>query len=426
MLNTLEKNTMTETPRNKAQFGNPDLYDMIQQDALMLIESYGFAVSPETGAKLMGAMPSDQAALINYSEDMGRIYIPQDVIETCLDRVRQGSDFWPRGFGTGGMAAYLVDTEGPKSGTLEEMKALATLYGETDILTSLQSSFNICNRIKKKDVAVRAEVECAGIDAMAAHANGKLITPTLLTEAAYDRLKTYQDKGYPVGAALSITGTYMSISDEIVPPFLNAVTRGIPYIMNSMPIGGLTGPYSTTALATQAQAEALLGLCLGQLINPGIRAINSAMPTIADMSKKEMPMMFGSFANTMLNILLAELNMYLGIPCCQSACSHHLDQLDDEAQERCTEIYSLVNRYDYYILRHMFGFASQLNDFSLDNMKRQLELYKKAVANPVAVTLPEPAEYDAEGMEAIFEGMERRDFRVLNHTLNQIGKSFTR
>ena len=417
---------MTQTPTDKARFGTPDLYDMIQQDALMLIESYGFAVSPETGAMLMKAMPADQAALINYSEDMGRMYVPQDVIDTCLDRVRQGKDFWPRGFGTGGMAAYLVDTQGPRSATLEDMKTLAAIYGETDILTSLQSSFNICNSIRKKDLGARAEVECGGIEAMVAHANGKLVTPTLLSDEAYDRLKAHQDKGYPVGAALSITSTYMAVSDEMAVPFLKAVTRGIPYIMNSMPIGGLTGPFSMSGLATLAQAEALFGLILGQLINPGIKAINAAMPTIADMSRKDMPMMFGSFANTMLNILLAELNMHLGIPCLQSACSHHMDNLDQEAEQRCREIYSLVNRYDYYILRHMFGFSSQINDFNLENMKRQLEIYKEVCATPVEVALPEPAEYDAEGMEAIFEGLDRRDFRVLDHTLNNIGKSFSR
>jgi trimethylamine:corrinoid methyltransferase-like protein len=195
--------------------------------------------------------------------------------------------------------------------------------------------------------------------------------------------------------------------------------------MNSMPIGGLTGPYSMSSLATLAQAEALFGLVLGQLIHPGIKAINAAMPTIADLSSKDMPMMFGSVANTMLNILLAELNIHLGIPTCQSSCSHRGTALDAAALAQSAKIYSLVNQYDYHILRHLFGFSSQLNDFSIENMEKQMSLYREITAEPQPVELPEPAQYDPQGLDAIFEGFERRDFRVLDHTLGNIGKSFT-
>ena len=409
----------------KKRFGNTALYRQIQQDALLLIESYGFAVSPPTAGKLFAAMPADEAARISYSEDTGRIYITQDVVEESLERVRQGMEFWPAGFGTGGMAAYIVDDTGPRPPESADMARLAKIFGETDILTNLQSSFNICNRVKRGDMAARAQIECAAIDDMIKAANGKLIMPTLLSEAGYDRLKFYHQQGQRAGAALSIISTYMTISDEMVDPFLKTVTRGLPYIMNSMPIGGLTGPYSMSSLATLAQAEAVFGLVLGQLICPGIKAINAAMPTIADLSSKDMPMMFGSVANTMLNILIAELNIYLGIPCCQSSCSHRGTTLDEAALAQSARIFSLVNHYDFHILRHLFGFSSQLNDFSIDNMEKQISLYRKITAQPEEVCFPESVEYDPEGLDAIFEGFERRDFRGLDHTLRNIGKSFT-
>ena len=179
-----------------------------------------------------------------------------------------------------------------------------------------------------------------------------------------------------------------------------------------------------TSLTPLAQAEAVFGMVLGQLIRPGIKCINSAMPTIADLSSKDMPMMFGSIANTMLNILLAELNMSLGIPCCQSSCSHHRVSLDAEALARSAHIFNLVNHYDFHILRHMFGFSSQLNDFSIEMMEEQIKLYREILARPQPVDLPEPVQYDPDGMEAIFAGFERRDFRSLDHTLQNIGKAF--
>lgn len=410
----------------KQRYGNEELYRQIQQDALLLIESYGLAVSPQTAAKLLGAMSPDEAERIVYAEDTDRIYIGQDVIEECLERVRQGMDFWPKGFGTGGMAAYIIDGNGTRSPESADIRRLARQFGKTDLLTTLQSSFNICSRVKKNDIAIRAGLECQAIDDMIEGANGKLIMPTLLSDAGYDTLKKYSDKGHPAGSALSIVSTYMTVSDEMADPFLKTVQRGLPYIMNSMPIGGLTGPYSMSSLATLAQAEALFGLVLGQLIHPGIKCINAAMPTIADMTSKDMPMMFGSISNTMLNILLAELNMYLGIPTCQSSCSHHRDRLDQEALERSAEIFSLVLQYDFHILRHMFGFSSQLNDFSIENMDKQLDQFQDAINNPQEVSLPEPVQYDPEGLNAIFEGFERRDFRNLDHTLYNIGKSFVR
>jgi hypothetical protein len=411
-------------PTVKKRFGNDTLYQQIQQDALLLIESYGVAVSSHTAGKLISAMPSDEARRVNYTENTGRFYITQAVIEECLERVRQGIDFWPAGFGTGGMAAYIVDENGPRSPESRDMKRLAEVFGQTDLLTNLQSSFNICSKVKRTDISKRAQIEVTAIDDMVAGAGGKLITPTIQSDAAYDRLKYYSDRGHHMGAALSIISTYMTISDDTADIFLKAVTRGLPYIMNSMSIGGLTGPYSMSSLATLAQAEALFGLVLGQLIRPGIKSINAAMPAIADMTKKDMPMMFGSVSNTMINILLAELNMFFGIPCCQSSCSHHRDILDDSAMTRSAEIFSLVNQYDFHILRHMFGFSSQLNDFSIENMEREISLFREISANPLSVELSEPAMYDPTGIDTIFEGFERHDFRSLDHTLHNIGRSF--
>jgi hypothetical protein len=58
-------------------------------------------------------------------------------------------------------------------------------------------------------------------------------------------------------------------------------------------------------------------------------------------------------------------------------------------------------------------------------MEKQMSLYREITAEPQPVELPEPAQYDPQGLDAIFEGFERRDFRVLDHTLGNIGKSFT-
>jgi hypothetical protein len=54
----------------KKRFGNDTPYRQIQQDALLLIESYGVAVSSHTSRKLISAMPSDEVSHVNYRRFM--------------------------------------------------------------------------------------------------------------------------------------------------------------------------------------------------------------------------------------------------------------------------------------------------------------------------------------------------------------------
>jgi trimethylamine:corrinoid methyltransferase-like protein len=417
-------NTAAVKSNVQERFGNDALYSQIHEDALMLMESIGFGASEKTAAKIFEAVDPSEAGNLTYVESVGRIYPSREAIESSLDRVRQGMDFWPHGFGTGGMAAYIVDENGPRPSDLDDMKRLAKFYGKTEELTSLQSSFNLCNRIKKADTQKRIEIECAGIDIMVENAGGKLVTPTLRTDEAIAHLAGYHRKGVKVGAALSVTSTFLGVSEEMIDVFLAVVKAGLPYIMNSMPIGGLTGPYSMSALATLAHAESMFGLMLGQMTTPGIKAVHAAMPSISDMSRKDMPLMFGSRSNTMLNILIAETNGYLGLPTMQSACAHSRENYDAEAERQSAETYALIDLYPYHIMRHMFGFSAQINDFSIENLEKQIALYRKSRFEPVSVRMPEPAQYDDEGLEAIIEGIERNDFRQLNHTLKNIGREF--
>jgi trimethylamine:corrinoid methyltransferase-like protein len=408
----------------KERYGSSELYDRIQQDALLLIESMGMKASPGVVDKIRAALDPGEAAHLIYAPEVGRFYISEKSVEMCMERVRQGFDYWPAGFGTGGMAAYVVDANGPRTAALDDITRLAQIVARTDEYSSIQTSFNPCSKIKKSDAQKRREIECAGIDLMIRYAEGKLVTPTIRNDESIRYLAGYYDRGYRVGAALSIVSTFLTVSEEMVDPFIETVKANVPFLMNSMPIAGLTGPYSTTSLVTLAHAEALFGMCLAQLIRPGIKIVNAAMPTVADVKRKDMPLRFGSLSNTLINILLAELNAHLGLPTCQSACAHSRDIFDEEAVKEASITYTLINRFQYHMLRHPFGYASQLNDFNLDTMEQEIELYRRICRNPVPGVDPKPAEYDDQGLEAIMEGVSRGDFRNLDHTLKNVGCSF--
>ncbi len=406
------------------RLGNEALYRQIQEDAITLIESIGLSVTAEIAAKIMGALAPGEEGGIDYLPDIAKLYVPAKTIEKCMERIRQGFDYWPRGFGTGGMAAYVADSAGARLPDLTDLKRLAEVFAKTDELTSLQSSFNPCSRIRKCDSALRGELESASVDVMVECAGGKLTTPTVRTEKGFQRIADYHDRGYKMGAALSIVSTNMTVSEECLDQLLLTTGLGIPFLMNSMPIGGLTGPYSLSALAALGQAQALFGMVLGQLIRPGRKCINAAMPTVADLSKKDMPLLFGCLPNTLVNILLAELNGYLGLASIQSACCHSASAFDENAKREAAETYRLVNACSYHAMRHLFGFASQLNDYSIDDMEKQIDLYREVCREPSPAFTPDPVKYDAEGLEAVIEGMARGDFRNLDHTLKHVGAPF--
>jgi len=408
----------------RLRYGSEELCARIHEDALVLLESMGVKASPAVAEKIRRVLDPGEARHLLWSPEAGRFYLSREAMDACLDRIRQSREYWPRGFGTGGMAAYITDSNGPRSPVMADMERLCRFVGETDELTCIQSSFNPGSRIKKDDIQKRAETECACIDLMIRHTRGKLVTPTIRTDEGIRYLAAYHQKGHKVGAALSIISTFLTISEEMADPFIRTVTAGVPILMNSMPIAGLTGPCSMSSLATLAHAEALFGMLLAQLIRPGIPSINAAMPTVADMTRKDMPLKFGSRSNTLLNILIAEVNCGIGLPACQSACSHSRDSFDKDAELESAATFSLINRFDYHILRHLFGFSSQLNDFSIDDMEKQVALYRRIRRNPLAVRNPEPAVYDPQGFEAIIEGIERGDFRSLDHTLKHVGRSF--
>ena len=405
-----------ETIIKPNRYGNEDLYRQIQEDALTIIESLGVKVSEKTADHIMSALDPGEVGHLIYVPEAGRVYITRDVIEAALDRVRQGFDYWPKGFGTGGMAAYLVDASGPRMGDFDDLRRLIDIVHRTDEITFVNSSFNPGRRSSDTEIAV--------VDTMVLGLDGKLAAPTVRTNEGIDNMATRFHQGYKVANAMSIISNFLTVSEEMADPFIRICRAGVPHLMNSMPIAGLTAPYSMTSLATLAQADALFGLVLAQLIKPGIKCVHAGMPSMIDIGKRDMPMMFGSRSNTLVNILMAELNIWLGLPTYQSACPHSRNSLDEDAVKEAAATYTLVNRYNYHGIRHMFGFASQLNDFCLDNMEREIELYRQTKLIPVDIPEVEPAVYDPDGLEAIFDGITRNDFRNLDHTLRNTGKSF--
>ena len=154
------------------------------------------------------------------------------------------------------MAAYLVDGSGPRMVDVDDLKRLVEVVRRNDEMTFINTSFNPGRRGKETEIAV--------VDAMIEGLDGKLSAPTSRTPEAIDHMAVRYRQGFKVANAMSIISNFLTVSEDMVDPFIRICQAGVPHLMNSMPIAGLTAPYSLSSLATLAHAEAMFGLVLAE------------------------------------------------------------------------------------------------------------------------------------------------------------------
>ncbi len=87
---------------------------------------------------------------------------------------------------------------------------------------------------------------------------------------------------------------------------------GVPAEIVSMPISGGAAPVTLAGSITQHAAEALAGITIHQLANPGAPIVWGGAPAILDMRTGAAPM--GAIETAMLNMGCAEVGKFLGLP----------------------------------------------------------------------------------------------------------------
>ncbi|CAA7601025.1 trimethylamine-corrinoid protein Co-methyltransferase [Acididesulfobacillus acetoxydans] len=104
---------------------------------------------------------------------------------------------------------------------------------------------------------------------------------------------------------LKMDGTYTDL-------MLTVMEEGIPLATPPAPIAGATSPVTLAGTMVQLNVEALSGLLLAQLVNPGMPVLYSAVPTTADM--RTMGFLFGAVENGIMNAAAAQLAQYYHLP----------------------------------------------------------------------------------------------------------------
>lgn len=104
----------------------------------------------------------------------------------------------------------------------------------------------------------------------------------------------------------------LKMDDQGLRNIFKIARAGLPFAPSCAPIAGATSPITLAGTLSQLNAEALAGVTLTQLINPGAPVFYCAVPTIMDM--RTMAFLFGSVESGLMNAVMAQLAQYYRLP----------------------------------------------------------------------------------------------------------------
>lgn len=87
---------------------------------------------------------------------------------------------------------------------------------------------------------------------------------------------------------------------------------GLPLATSTAPLAGATSPVTLAGTLVQLNAEALTGVVLTQMVNPGTPILYSSVPTIMDM--QTMSFLFGSVESGIMNAAVAQMAQFYKLP----------------------------------------------------------------------------------------------------------------
>ena len=384
-----------------------DFLARIHKDALQVLEEVGVKCASSEIRQLF-----EETGLAAFDETTGHIHVLTPLVEQALNTAPKRDQYWipENSFGVGGTAPFVYDdlTGELVEPTFEHLSRIAKIVNEADVVQFMARGV----LIKKREVEV--------MDTIIEHCRKPIYVATVTEEGISRAEEIHKTRGN-LTVQFSIINSPLNVIEGMVAPFFSCVRKGIPVYVSSMPMAGLSAPYSMSALLTLTHAEALFGMTLAQLINPGVMVVHAGLPSIADI-QKNYAVDLGLIAHNVANLLMEKVNKSLEIPSIQTACTTSQDSPDEKAEADAVKGYALMKKYGFHQMRHAFGFLRELISFSVAKLEKHIELCRK--------TAPEQAPeydleaYDPQGLEVIKRNGSRANYMQDDHTLKNTGKVF--
>jgi trimethylamine:corrinoid methyltransferase-like protein len=385
----------------------PSFLDKIHRDALRVLEEVGVKCNSPNVIKIF-----QDTGLAAFEEGTGHIHVLSSLVEQALNTTPKREQYWipENSFGIGGTAPFIYDDEGGElvEPTFEHLARIATIADTSDVVRFMARGVLIKNHeVKVMDTIIE---RCT-----------KPIYVAAVTDAGISRALDIHNKRGGITVQFSVINSPLNIIDSMMDPFISCVEKGIPIYVSTMPMAGLSGPYSMSGLLTLTHAEGLFGITLAQLINPGIIVVHAGLPSIANIGNNY-AVDLGSISHNIANLLMEKINKKLNIPSIQTACTTSQDRPNKISEEEAVNGYAIMKKYGFHQMRHSFGFLRELISFSISKLERHVILCMETGPEKAPEIVSE--QYDVDGFDAIVRNGSKANYMRDDHTLKNTGKAF--
>lgn len=384
-----------------------ELIERIHPDALIILEEVGVKCESAEVRQIF-----EDTGLAAFDETTGHIHVLSPLVEQALNTTPKRDQFWisENSFGVGGTAPFVYDDENGEliPPTLDHLIKIAKIVNGADVIDFMARGV----LLPQQEVKV--------MDAIIEHCQ-KPIYIAAITDEGIARAKEIHDRRGNLTVQFSIINSPLNIIESMINPFLSCVKKGLPIYVSTMPMAGLSGPYSMSALLTLTHAEALFGITLAQLVNPGIMVVHAGLPSIANINKNY-AVDLGLISHNIANLLMEKVNKKLGLPSIQTACTTSQEKPNKTAEKEAKYGFAIMKNYGFHQMRHAFGFLKELVSFSIEKLERHIELCRETSPEDMPSFHVEP--YDPEGLDVIKRNGSNANYMRDDHTLKNTGRSF--
>ncbi len=379
----------------------------VHQDALRILEEVGVRCTSVEVQEILV-----DTGLAAYDDTTGHLHVLTPLVEQALTTTPGRENYWipPDSFGVGGTAPFVFDDHTGElvAPTLADVARIATIVDQASPVNFMARGVLVPDH----------EVEV--MDTIIAHCR-KPIYVGAITDAGLNRAREIHESRGNITVQFSIINSPLNIMDGQIAPFLSSVRQGIPVYVSTMPMAGLSAPYSMSGLLTLTHAEALFGITLAQVVNPGCTVVHAGLPSIANIQKNYAVDM-GLVAHTMANLLMDKICEYLDLPSIQSACGTNEERPNRQSEADAVGGFAILKKYGFHQMRHAFGFLKELVSFSVAKLERHIDLCRDVSTDQAPEYIIEP--YDDAGVEAIARNGSQPNYMRDDHTLQNIDHYF--
>lgn len=293
----------------------------IHEASVRILEQVGFEIAYEPALDLL----EEKGAKVD--RDNNRVYLNRKLIWQCIKQAPAEFVFYGREegkeivlggkrvhFGTGGLALNVLD--------LDRKKRRSTSRDIADIA-------RLVEKLEYVDFFI---IPVYPSDAPADVIEINSFYPALKYSSKPVMGGAFSKKG--VHDVIDIASRLAGGLDKLVDrPFIGFITSiisplkidavqaeclieiakiGLPLVTSTAPAAGATAPITLAGTLVQQNAEALIGVILSQLVNPGTPVFYSAVPLTMDM--RTMSFLMGSVESGLMNAAISQMAHFYRLP----------------------------------------------------------------------------------------------------------------